>query len=96
MSRYIGLVRAIVLGNLVVPQLLIDAGLEGDCVLEFTLSPDGSLLSARVIRPSGITSVNNAALDALRQSALPAFLPGMPAGPHSFTLPVHVAGDSGD
>jgi protein TonB len=93
LSRYIGQVRAIVLSNLVVPQLLVDSGMDGDCVLQFTLAPDGSLLSVSVLTPSGIKSVNDAALDALRASHLPAFLTGMPDTPHVFTLPVHVSGD---
>jgi len=94
LSRYVGAVRAVVLSNLVVPQLLVDDGMEGDCVLEFTLAPDGTLLSASVETPSGLVAVNQAAMDALRASRLPAFLAGMPDGPHSFTLPVHVSGDT--
>ncbi len=93
MSRYISEVRAIVQGNLEVPQQLIDEDLSSTCVLEFTVGPDGTLLSVSVVSPSGIAAVNQAALDALRGSRLPAFLAGMPAGPHSFTLPVHESGD---
>ncbi len=92
MSRYVGEVRALVEANLIVPQSIIDAGLEGDCTLVFTLSPDGTLLSAGILTPSGLNAVDAAALAALRASTLPPFLPGMPSGPHSFTLPVHVAG----
>ncbi len=93
MSRYTGMVRAIVLGNLVVPQQLIDSGLDGDCVLQFTLAPDGTILSVTVLTPSGLQTVNEAAVEALRSSRLPAFLPDMPPGPHIFTLPVHESGD---
>jgi protein TonB len=93
LSIYIGEVRGIVLANLEVPQQLIDMGLEGDCVLQFTLAQDGTLLSVSVSTPSGLRVVNEAALDALRQSRLPPFPPAMGAGPHSFTLPVHVSGD---
>lgn len=93
LSRYIDEVRAIVLGNLVVPQELINADLSGDCTLEFTVDPDGTITSASIVTPSGFNSVNEAAIDALRGSHLPAFLPGMPVGPHSFTLPIHVSGD---
>jgi protein TonB len=92
MSRYIGEVRGIVQANLIVPQQLIDGGLESDCVLAFTVAPDGTILSVTVLTPSGFKSVNEAAIDALRSSRLPAFLPGMPAGAHEFTLPVHVSG----
>jgi len=92
MSHYIGQVRGIVLSNLQVPEQLIQAGLEGDCVLQFTLAPDGSILSVSVITPSGLRAVNEAALNALRSSHFPAFLPGMPTGPHTFILPVHESG----
>lgn len=92
MSHYTGEVRAIVLGNLIVPQLLVDAGLSGDCVLQFTLAPDGKILAVSVISPSGLSAVNQAAVGALRASHLPAFFPGMPDSPHVFTLPVHVSG----
>ena len=94
MSRYISQVRAIVLSNLVVPQQLIDAGLEGDCILQFTLGPDGTILSASIVSPSGLKPVNEAAIDALRASHFPAFFPGMPDQPHVFSLPVHVSGDA--
>jgi len=93
LSRYISELRGIVQANLVVPQQLIDDGLESDCVLEFTLAPDGTILSVTVLTPSGFKSVNEAAVDALRSAHLPAFLPGMPTGTHSFTLPVHVSGE---
>ena len=94
MARYASEVRADVLAQLTVPQILIDAGLSGDCVLEFTVAPDGTLLSASLLTKSGLSAVNQAALAALRAARLPAFLPGMPAGPHRFILPVHVAGNS--
>jgi protein TonB len=93
MSRYIGEISAIIRQNLVVPQQLIDSGLEGDCVLQFTLAPDGTILSVSVLTPSGLQSVNEAAMQALRASRLPAFLPDMPQAPHVFTLPVHESGD---
>jgi protein TonB len=93
LSRYIGEVRGIVLSNLTVPQQMIDMQLDGDCVLQFTLAPNGSLLSVSVITPSGFHAVNQAALDALRSSRLPAFPAAMGQNSHTFTLPVHVSGE---
>jgi protein TonB len=93
LSRYIGEVRAIIDSNLTVPQALVDNGTSSDCVLEFTLSPSGQVVSARLLTPSGIEAVNEAALDALRQSHLPAFPAGMAQTAHQFTLPIHVSGD---
>jgi len=90
MARYTGTLRAIVLSNLIVPAQLSVSGLSGDCVLRFTLSPDGEILSAQVVTPSGLAVVNEAALNALRASRFPAFIAGMPTTDHSFTLPVHV------
>ncbi|MDE8348171.1 MAG: TonB family protein [Acidocella sp.] len=92
LARYIGQVRAIVDSNLVVPQEIIDSENSGDCILAFTISPEGTLLSAHILTPSSIQPVNEAALDALRASHLPAFLPGMNQTPMSFTLPVHESG----
>lgn len=94
MSRYIEALRAMIDSNLVIPQQLIDEGVTAHCVIEFTLAPDGSLLSVSIVTPSFIAAVNEAATDALRNSHLPAFLPGMPGGPHEFTLPVSESGDS--
>jgi protein TonB len=93
MARYTGELRTIVLSNLIVPAQLTVSGLSSDCVLRFTLSPDGEILSAEIATPSGLASVNEAALNALRASHFPAFIAGMPAGDHSFTLPVHVSGE---
>jgi protein TonB len=93
MARYTGELRAIVLSNLIVPAQLSVSGLSGDCVLRFTLSPSGEILSAEVMTPAGLAAVNEAALNALRASRFPAFIAGMPTGDHSFTLPVHVSGE---
>jgi protein TonB len=96
LSRYTGQVRGIILSHLIVPQQLVEAGLEGDCVLEFTLAPDGTILSASILTPSGLHSVNETALNALRASRLPAFIDGMQKSPSHFTLPVHVSGAQND
>jgi len=48
--------------------------------LAFTLAPDGTILSAGILTPSGLHSVNAAALAALRASA-----------PHKFTLSIYVS-----
>ncbi|MDE8345454.1 MAG: TonB family protein [Acidocella sp.] len=92
MTRYAATISAIIQSNLEVPDQLVSEGITGQCMIAFTLAPDGTILSASVISPSGIAAVNDAALAALRASHLPAFLPGMPTGPHKFTLPVRESG----
>jgi protein TonB len=94
LARYTGMVRDIVLSHVVVPAQIEESGLSGTCVLEFVLAPDGTLQSVSVATSSGLHAVDQAALDAIRASGFPAFLPDMPGHALTFTLPVHVsAGD---
>ena len=92
MSRYVEEIRTRVDSNLQVPAQLVALDMSGTCVLEFTISPNGTLLSSRILTSSGIAMVDNAALEALRSSSLSAFLPGMGTSPHTFTMPVNVSG----
>ncbi len=93
LSRYIGEISAIIRANLHVPERLIQAGLSGTTRLQFTVAPNGELVSAYIIGPSGISAADDAAMAALRASRFPAFLAGMPDGPHVFTVPIRVSGE---
>ncbi|HQT39768.1 MAG TPA: TonB family protein [Acidocella sp.] len=95
LSRYTGMLRAIVLSHLEVPDDISSAGITSTCTLRFTVAPDGSILSVGIAGPSGLASVNQAALSALRGSRFPGFLTNMPNHPIEFILPVRVSGDSG-
>lgn len=96
MARYVEEIRARVDANLQVPPQLASLGLGGTCILEFTLAPDGSLLSSRILTSSGLALVDHAALAALRSSHFMQFLPGMGTVAHTFTMPVQVLGNGGD
>jgi len=96
MTRYAAAIHSIVYSNLQVPDQIAESGLSGNCTLQFTVAPDGTVLDVEVIDPAGLASVNQAALDALRGSRLPPFTAGMPAGPHVFTMVVHVDANGGD
>lgn len=96
MARYVEEIRARVDANLQVPPQLVSLGLGGTCILEFTLAPDGSLLSSRILTSSGLALVDHAALAALRSSHFMQFLPGMGTAAHTFTMPVRVLGNGGD
>lgn len=96
MARYVEEIRARVDANLQVPPQLASLGLGGTCVLEFTLAPDGRLLSARILTSSGLALVDHAALAALRASHFTQFLPGMGNVAHIFTMPVRVLGNGGE
>lgn len=94
LSRYIEDIRTRVDANLQVPAQLTALGMGGTCVLEFTIAPNGTLLSSRVLTSSGLAMVDNAALEALRSSSFSEFLPGMGTSARTFTMPVHVSGTS--
>jgi protein TonB len=96
MTRYAAAIHSIVYSNLQVPDQIAESGLSGNCTLQFTVAPDGTLLDVEVIDQAGLASVNQAALDALRGSRLPPFTAGMPTGPHVFTMVVHVDANGGD
>jgi len=61
---------------------------QGTVILSFSLSRSGDLLSAEVSRSSGMGSLDQAALGALKDSApFPSPPPGLSAGQLSFTIP---------
>lgn len=95
MARYVEEIRTNVDANLQVPAQLVALDMSGTCILEFTIAPDGKLLSSRVLTSSGIAMVDHAALEALRSSSFSPFLKGMGTSPHTFTMPVKVSGDGG-
>ena len=93
MSRYVGLVRPMIQSRLHVPSLLKAMGLTGRAIVEFRLSPQGRLLWAKVVAPSGIEAVNSAALAAVVGGHYPPFLKRMPKKNTTFEITVHISGN---
>ncbi len=92
MARYVGVVRPRIQARLRVPAMLRAMGLAGHALVEFRLAPSGRLLWARIRAGSPIDAVNEAALAAVRKTAYPAFLAGMPKTPTTFEIVVHISG----
>lgn len=93
MDKYVALIRGQVQSNLQIPPQLLALQESGDCTLEFTLAPNGHLVAVKVLRSSGISLVDQTALQALQNSNIPAFLAGMPRETHRFSLTIHVGTD---
>lgn len=70
-----------------VTQTMRMLGVRGIAFIEFTLAPDGRLLSARLYRSSGNPLIDRAALDAVRQHHFPPF-PG--AADKTFAVPIQI------
>ena len=91
-ARYVGTIKGIVLGNLVVPAALRNLGASGVATIAFTVDPSGQILAAKVLRASDYAAANRAALAAVRDSRFPAFFANMPHHPIIFELNINVSG----
>lgn len=91
-ARYVGIIRGVILGNLVVPDALRNLAASGRATVAFKVMPDGQIVWARVIAASDYRAANRAALAAVRDSHFPAFLARMPGHPIVFEIPINVSG----
>ncbi|HEV2112379.1 MAG TPA: energy transducer TonB, partial [Gammaproteobacteria bacterium] len=65
---------------------------QGTAVIEFERSPEGKASEVKVYRSSGNTDLDNAALEAVRNAALPAIPSGLD-GVHHFIISVRISPD---
>lgn len=89
-ALYSALLREHVQRVLVVPTVARELGLHGRTLVEFRLTPAGRLLWARVLRTSGMSVLDRAALLAVRHARFPSFLSRMRAVDTTFELSVHL------
>ena len=64
-------------------------GEEGRVTVRFTVDRTGKVLDAEVAQGSGSVALDTAALDLLRQAALPPFAPAMAAQRVTITIQLH-------
>jgi protein TonB len=86
----------IIQANQSVPPALAQLGVSGTAVIEITVAPDGHVISARVIKSSGVPLIDQTALQHAESAALPAFNDQMPNTPHQFIIPVEIDAESGN
>lgn len=92
MSRYTGIMRGIILGNVHVPASLRALGASGAAVVRFEVAPDGSILWVKIIKGSSYPAATRAARAAVQRSGFPKFLAHMPDHPQIFQIRIHVSG----
>lgn len=92
LAHYAGIMRSVILGNLVVPDSLRNLGASGTATVEFRVAPDGRILWVKLLRGSDYAAVNRAASTAVKISHFPGFLAKMPQHPITFVIPVRVSG----
>ncbi len=90
LALYTAILREQVRAALVVPGIAREMGLRGRTLVEFRLRPDGQMLWARVVRSSGSSVLDHAALRAVRSADFPPFEPRMTRVNTTFALWVHL------
>jgi protein TonB len=76
-----------------VPQALAQLGVSGTALIQVEVAPSGQLISARVLRSSGVPLIDETALDHVRSATWPSFNADMTNTPHIFTIPVEIDGE---
>jgi TonB family protein len=80
----------VIQANQDVPPALAQLGVSGTAVVEITVAPDGHILSAKVIKSSGVPIIDQTALQHAEQAKLPPFNDQMPQAPHVFDIPIEI------
>jgi periplasmic protein TonB len=80
----------IIQANQNVPAVLSEMGLSGTAVIEIVVAPNGTILSARVYKSSGVPIIDSTALQHARDAQLPPFNSDMPNQPHAFLVPIQI------
>ncbi len=89
--------HAIIQANQSVPPALAQLGVSGTAIVKVTVSPDGHVVSAEIIKSSGVPLIDSTALDHVRNASFPPFTSNMPDQTLSYTVPVEIDGeDAGD
>lgn len=94
-GQYAGKVAGEIEKHKVYPASAKELGMTGDVVLAYTISRQGSVVEASILKSSGFRLLDAAALKALRASRFDAMTPGLwPGTPgKTFTTAVHFALD---
>jgi len=83
-------VYSIIQANQNVPEVLSEMGASGTAVIEIVVAPNGKVLSARVVKSSGVPIIDGTALEHARDARLPPFNSDMPDQPHAFLIPIQI------
>jgi protein TonB len=93
-AAYGSTMHAIIQSNQDVPQALAQLGVSGTAIIRVEVAPNGHVVSAEVIRSSGVPLIDSTALDHVRSASFPPFNQNMPGETVAFTVPVEIDGEN--
>ncbi len=76
--------------NQSVPPALAQLGVSGTAYIEITVAPDGHVVSARIVKSSGISLIDQTAYQHVMIAHFPPFNSDMPSATQNFTVPVTI------
>jgi protein TonB len=86
--------HAILEANQDVPPALAQLGASGTALIRIEVAPDGHVVSAVVARSSGISLIDQTALDHVREATFPPFNADMPGQTVTFLIPIEIDGEN--
>jgi protein TonB len=92
-AAYGSAMHSIIESNQNVPPALAQLGVSGTAIIRVEVAPDGHVVSAAVIRSSGVPLIDSTALDHVRNASFPPFNQNMPGQTVAFVVPVEIDGE---
>jgi len=86
----------IIQSNQDVPPALAQLGVSGTALVDLTVAPDGHVISARIAKSSGISLIDQTALQHAMGAHFAPFNADMPQTPESFAVPVEIDAQNAD
>lgn len=83
----------IIQANQNVPPALAASGVSGTAYIRITIAADGHVVSASVVKSSGVPLIDATALDHAEHASYPPFNNEMPDTVQAFTIPVEISPD---
>jgi TonB family protein len=76
-----------------VPPVLAQEGISGTAVIEILVAPNGHVISAKVHTSSGISLIDQVALQHAQSAVFPPFNDEMPQVTRAFLIPIEIQPD---
>jgi len=85
---------SIISANQNVPPALASLGVSGTAVVRIMVDSSGHVLSAKIVKSSGIPLIDQVALEHAKDAQLPPFNNEMPSAPRPFDIPIEISPQS--
>jgi protein TonB len=90
---YGSVMHNIIQANQDVPPALAQLGVSGTAIIHVVVAPDGHVISASVVKSSGVSLIDSTALDHVRNAVFPPFNANMPNQTIPYDVPVEIDGE---